>query len=191
MPPITIGSRVRADAAALEGMSGDGTFDREFRRLFDEHQPRLLRFLDRLTGEPELAADLAQEAFLRLYRRGAPPDSPGAWLVSVAMNLFRNAQSKRSRRAQLLTRAPAESLLADAPGARPAAGMEPERIRVRTALDTLPGRERQMLLLHAEGYRYAEIATALELKETSVGTLLARARRAFRQAWEETSHAPG
>lgn len=44
-----------------------------------------------------------------------------------------------------------------------------------------------MLLLRAEGYSYRDIASALELNEASVGTLLARAVRAFRAAWEEWS----
>jgi len=42
-----------------------------------------------------------------------------------------------------------------------------------------------MLLLRAEGYSYREIASALQLNEPSVGTLLARAKRAFREAYEK------
>jgi DNA-directed RNA polymerase specialized sigma24 family protein len=47
-----------------------------------------------------------------------------------------------------------------------------------------------MLLLQAEGYSYADIAAALRLNEASVGVFLARARRAFRSAYEEDSGAP-
>jgi DNA-directed RNA polymerase specialized sigma24 family protein len=39
------------------------------------------------------------------------------------------------------------------------------------------------LLLRAEGYSYRDIATALDLNEASVGTLLARAVRAFRESY--------
>jgi RNA polymerase sigma factor (sigma-70 family) len=52
----------------------------------------------------------------------------------------------------------------------------------RTALDSLPLRDRQLLLLRYEGYSYRELASALDLTETSVGTLLARAKDAFRRA---------
>jgi DNA-directed RNA polymerase specialized sigma24 family protein len=47
-----------------------------------------------------------------------------------------------------------------------------------------------MLLLRAEGYGYRAIAAALELNELSVGTLLARAKRAFRTLYEESLDAP-
>jgi RNA polymerase sigma-70 factor (ECF subfamily) len=171
-------------------MTADSPFEREFRRLFDAHHPRLFRYLDRLSGEPDLANDLVQETFVRLYRRGSLPDSPEAWLITVAMNLFRNAKAKRTRRRGLLTRARAQAVLADAPATDDAAGATDERLRVRVALERLRDRERQLLLLHTEGYRYSEIAGALDLNEASVGTLLARARRAFREAWEEASHAP-
>lgn len=167
------------------------TFRDEFVELFDRHFPRLFRYLDRLAGDPELAADLAQDAFVRLHERGSMPDAPQAWLVTVAMNLFRNSRSMRSRRARLMTAARAESVLADPPRspAEATAGAD-ERSRVRAALQRLPQREREMLLLHAEGYRYREIALALGLNEVSVGTLLARAKQAFRQAFAEGGDAP-
>jgi DNA-directed RNA polymerase specialized sigma24 family protein len=61
---------------------------------------------------------------------------------------------------------------------------------VRTALGRLTGRERELLLLRAEGYSYRDLAAALQLHEASVGTLLARAKMAFREAYGEAAHAP-
>jgi DNA-directed RNA polymerase specialized sigma24 family protein len=46
---------------------------------FEQHYRRLYRYLDRLTGDPEQAADLAQETFVRLYQRGSMPDDTAAW----------------------------------------------------------------------------------------------------------------
>lgn len=51
-------------------------------------------------------------------------------------------------------------------------------------------RDQQLLLLRAEGYSYRDIAVALELNEASVGVLLARAKRAFREKYEEVFDAP-
>ena len=153
--------------------------------LFNAHFERLYRYLDRLSGDSDLAADLAQEAFIKLYRRGSLPDSPEAWLISVAMNLFRNASSSRSRRSRLLTVARAEGVHSE-PGPSPeAAAIDAEsRRRVRSAIERMPPREKRLLLLAAEGYSYRAMASALELNEASVGTLLARARRAFRATYE-------
>lgn len=166
-------------------------FHDRFVDLFDAHFQRLYRYLDRLSGEPELAADLAQEAFVKLYRRGALPDAPEAWLVAVAMNLFRNVKSARTRRRRLLTSSRGEGVHSDPPPSPgEAADAEESRRRVRSAIDRLPERERRMLLLRAEGYSYRDIAAALELNEASAGTLLARARRAFRESYEDAFDAP-
>jgi len=169
----------------------DTSFSDSFVDLFHEHFHRLFRYLDRLTGDPDLASDLAQETFLRLYARGAQPDRPAAWLITVATNLFRNARAKTARRERLLTPARGEELLADpAPSPYDAAESMELRRRVRLTIDALPERDRCLLLLRAEGYGYREIAAALGLNEVSVGTLLARAKRAFRELYEEEPNAP-
>jgi RNA polymerase sigma-70 factor (ECF subfamily) len=159
-------------------------FHGRFVALYGTSFPRLFRYLDRLTGEPELAADLTQEALVRLYRRGELPDAPDAWLITVALNLLRSHRSTLSRRRRLLTLDRAERAHSDPPPS-PAIGAEVDeiRIRVRRALDALPDRERQLLLLRAEGFSYRDLAVALELNEASVGTLLARARRAFQAVY--------
>jgi RNA polymerase sigma factor (sigma-70 family) len=159
------------------------SFEERLAALFTTQFPRLFRFLDRLSGDPDLAADLAQEAFVRLNRRGEMPESPELWLVTVALNLFRNERSTRARRNRLLTVARAESVLADPSPLASRQGFDsPDRVRM--ALDRLPERDQRLLLLRAEGYSYREIATALDLNESSIGTLLARAKEAFRQAYE-------
>ena len=167
------------------------SFHDRFVQLFDEHFQRLYRYMSRLSGEPELALDVVQDAFVKLYERGSLPNEPAAWLISVAMNLFRNEKSTRSRRLRLLTSARVERTLADPPPPPDrAATVGDSRRRVRSALEKLPERERWLLLLRAEGFRYREIASALKLNEASVGVLLARARRAFRAAYGEANDAP-
>ena len=161
------------------------TFHDEFVQLFETHFGKLYRFFDRLSGDPELAADVAQGAFARLYHRGAMPDSPQAWLISVAMNLLRNERSTVTRRRNLLAIVGAEAVVAATPPSPFEQVAEREsRDRVRAALDRLPERERHLLLLRAEGYSYREMAVALRLTETSVGTLLARAKQTFRETFE-------
>ena len=172
------------DAPAL--IERETPFHESFVALFDAHFQRLYRYLDRVSGDPELAADLAQEAFIKLYRRGSLPDLPEAWLITVAMNLFRNARSSRTRRRRLLTVSRGEGAHSDPPPSPEEATVAADaRRQVRLAVDRLPDRERDILLLRAEGYSYREIATALDLNAASVGTLLARAVRAFRESYED------
>jgi len=165
-------------------------FDALFSELFEREFPRLFRYLDRLSGEPDLAADLAQEAFVRLNDRGELPDHPPLWLITVALNLFRNVKTTRSRRRRLFTATQVDATLAD-PSPDPAETVQAEetRAQVRRAIDRLEDRDRQLLLLRAEGYSYRDMASVLGLNENSVGTLLARAKRAFREAYGEDVHA--
>jgi len=160
------------------------------RVLFEEHAHRLQRVMQRLSGDSDLAHDLIQEAFVRLHLRGTLPDRPEAWLISVALNLFRNERTGRSRRLRILSAVPVERFVATAPPVPGDQALEhDERARVRRALEMLPERDRQLLLLSAEGYRYHEMAVALRLKETSVGVFLARARAAFKSAYEDSDDA--
>lgn len=160
-------------------------FHEQFAELFNANHQRLFRFLDRLSGDPELAADLAQEAFVKLYRRGSLPDRPEAWLITVAMNLFRNVKSSRTRRSRLLTVMRGEHVHSDPPiSAQEATEAAELQRRVRAAINKLPERERNLLLLRAEGYSYRDMADALALNEASIGTLLARAKNAFRDTYE-------
>jgi RNA polymerase sigma factor (sigma-70 family) len=164
-------------------------FRATFEGLFDAHFQKVFRYLDRASGDPALAEDLAQETFLRLFRRGAMPDSPGAWLASVAMNLLRNAKSKETRRRRLDSPERAIGAHSESPEP-PDPGREEDRGRARAALDRLPQRERDLLLLRAEGLSYRELADALGIAEASVGTLLARAKTQFREAVGGNLHAP-
>jgi RNA polymerase sigma factor (sigma-70 family) len=151
--------------------------------LYHAQFASLFRYLDRLTGDPELAKDVTQDTFARLYRRGALPDDPRAWLATVSTNLVRDHQRQARRRAELVVQYPADAAQLNEPPAADAGLMAQEaRSRVRTALDALPERDRMLLLLRHEGYTYRELARAVNVAEGSVGTLLVRATRVFRKA---------
>jgi RNA polymerase sigma-70 factor (ECF subfamily) len=190
-PDPFVGSTCRNDPELAILTMKTPPFQDRVVELFHAHFHRLVRYLDRLSGDPELAADLAQEAFIKLHQRGSMPDRPEAWLIAVAMNLFRNVRSTSARRRRLLTPARAEAVLGDplpSPGQTAEAADEGDR--VRAAIDRLSERERQILLLRAEGYGYRDLAEALDLNEASIGTFLARAKRAFRKAYGSEADAP-
>jgi RNA polymerase sigma-70 factor (ECF subfamily) len=144
--------------------------------LFAEHHPVLFRYLARLTGDADLAADAAQEAFVRLVERPPAPVQLRAWLFRAGTNAALEAARTRSRRQRLLEHGVARAPVAD-PAVLPDEALEAaeRRRRVQRALATLAERDRQILLLREEGFSHREIADAVGTTTGSVGTLIARA----------------
>jgi RNA polymerase sigma factor (sigma-70 family) len=62
--------------------------------------------------------------------------------------------------------------------------LEEERYRVRQALAKMKKRPAKILILRHSGFSYAEIAAAVGVADSSVGTLLARAEREFEKRWK-------
>jgi RNA polymerase sigma-70 factor, ECF subfamily len=174
--------------APLEG--DPGSFDDAIAALFRERFPMLYRYLKRVSGDATLADDVAQESFVRLHARGSMPADPGAWLVAVANNIVRDEYrtSKRRRRLLALWVQPNEE--SRSPPLSDAQLLTQEReTTVRQALDMLPLRDRRLLILRHEGFSYREIAEALGVASSSIGTLLARATAALAQAYQGICHA--
>lgn len=155
----------------------------EFEAAFDRHYDGLYRYLYRLTGDADAAQDVAQETFIRLLDHEVPEESMESWLFTVATNLVRDRSRTRQRRRELLE---AEDYGPEPP-TRPDERVErAERVeRVREALDRLKPRDRRILLLREEGFRYSEIAEMIGVKASSVGTILARALDRFEEAYRE------
>jgi RNA polymerase sigma-70 factor (ECF subfamily) len=76
--------------------------DREaFEQIVRHWHPRVARFLARLVGCPELARDLAQEVFLRVYLSAGKYRENGhfpTWLFQIALNQARDAARRSTRR---------------------------------------------------------------------------------------------
>jgi RNA polymerase sigma-70 factor (ECF subfamily) len=166
------------EAAEVSDPSVDGAIS----RWMAEWGSRLVRYAHFLTGDPDLAQDIAQEAFLRLYvflgsRRGREP-TPG-WLFTVAKHLAADA-SRRQRR---------ESTRAD--GAGFASGGEGFRedstsgTMVRDILSRLAPEDRECLyLFYYADLSSQEIARHLKIPAATVRGRLMRARRRFQSEWE-------
>lgn len=150
--------------------------------LFAEYHASLVRMLFRRTGDRDRAEDLAQEVFARAV--AAPPRNPRPWLFAVALNLVREDGRKAVRQGRRL-----ELYRAEHPSHAEAPDERLERdesvLRVRRALDTLADRDREALLLKAEGFNYDEIAATLGLAKGAIGTTLSRARRRLVEAYRQ------
>jgi len=167
--------------------------DADFTSAFLAHYEGIYRLLFRLVGSPEEAADLAQETFIRLYRQRFSPwreHNVRAWLYRVATHLAYNSLRGRQRRER---RQQAVARLAEpgAPDPAEAAVRREEQERVRKVLADLPARQSQMLLMYYAGLSYQELAQAIGVAPTSVGTLLARAKTAFESGYRARYGAQG
>jgi RNA polymerase sigma-70 factor (ECF subfamily) len=151
-------------------------------RLFELYYAPLVRMLWRRTGDRDRAEELAQETFARAVE--APPLNPRPWLFAVALNLVREDARRANRQGRRL-----QLLKAETPNSAPGADVEFERrerqAAVRAALARLNERDREALLLKAEGFSYDEIAASLGLAKGAIGTTLARARRRLVEAFRE------
>lgn len=156
----------------------------DFEAAFNSHQEALFRYVNRLVGDADLASDVVQESFVRLLSHPLPDDEIRRWLFTVVTNLVRDDARMRSRRQRLLTERYERSDLASDPADVPdEIALQTERIAAaREALNRLSPRDRQMLMMREEGFRYSEIAKAIDVAPGSVGTLLARALRRFAAA---------
>ena len=156
----------------------------DFETTFDELHPGLFRYCHRLTGDPDLADDVAQEAFVRLYEHRVEGEEHGirAWLFRTATHLVRDRYRVAENRRRLLEANPVRPGGLEPPD-RPVERAE-DVTRVRAALEGLSERDREMLLARYEGFSYREIAEAFDVAPGSVGTLLARAERRFVGVYE-------
>ena len=146
---------------------------------FDAHHDVLYRYLVRMTGDQDLAADAAQEAFLRLAQR-PPRDHTNlrAWLYTVATNYAFDTIKVARRRSEILEQSPDRAPVSEGVAAPDVSLERQERCQaVREALDTLREKERTALLMRAEGFSYREIGHALDVSTNSVGVIAARALR--------------
>jgi RNA polymerase sigma factor (sigma-70 family) len=140
----------------------------------------ILRYVHRLTGDLDVAEDVAQDALVRMLDAdGDAIRNPRAWLYRVATNVLRDGV----RREEMKRRRPIP--------VDPDRPLTPDRdlerreaiARVRAVLDTLPVRDRELLILRESGFRYREIAQVLDVKTESIPMMVARALARFRAAY--------
>ena len=149
--------------------------------MYNLYHESLVRLLYRRTGDRERAEDLAQDVFVRALE--TPPVNPKPWLFAVALNLARDEGRRAALQGRKLLLLRGEGGTVPAPDA--ALEQRERADAVRAALATLSDKDREALLLKAEGFSYDEIASALGLAKGAVGTTLARARRRLVEAFRQ------
>ena len=178
--------------ALIESMPNDiGTeavIPLSFDAAFTLHHRAVFRTARAVVRDSALAEDVTQEVFLRLYRNlNSTPgeDLLRAWLLRVTLNVARNTlrgQSRSMVRDNEYQKSTAETgFFVDAPEEDYERRLAIEE--ARRALDKIKEPMRSCLLLKQQGLSYREIATSLSLKETNVGSLVARGRKEFARVY--------
>lgn len=173
-------SVVNADCDAADRLVlGDDTADAELEAIFRAEYPRVCRLLARITGDPGRAEDIAVDVFLRFWRaRNAAPTNPGAWLCRVAVRAGLDELRRRARRARYES---LFSFLRAVPTPEEIHSASEEQRRVRTVLGVIGQRKAGALLLRGDGFSYAELASVLGIKPSSIGAFISRAEQTFRK----------
>jgi RNA polymerase sigma factor (sigma-70 family) len=158
---------------------GPGDVRADLEAVFRDAYRRVVGVAARVLGSRDEAEDVAQEVFLRFGRSAVPAGEAVGWLCVAAAHTALNHLRTGRRRAFREEAAGADRAVA--PDVADAVVTRDERRRVRAALARLPRRQAVALVLRHSGLSYAEVAAALDLSPTSVGTTVRRAESALRE----------
>ena len=149
-----------------------------FAALYDRHSRAAYSLAYRMMGEKQAAEDLAQDAFLKVWRSAAgyraERGSVRTWILSIVHN--RGIDQLRSMASRRRTQ---EKVEAEAPRSQPSEAFaeswsNSQREQVRAAMSTLPPEQIKILeLAYFSGYTHVEIADILDIP---LGTVKGRMR---------------
>jgi RNA polymerase sigma-70 factor (ECF subfamily) len=185
------------------GRPMSATWDRDeaaafIEELFAKHQSEIYAYLLRMMRDPEVAADMTQDAFIKAYRNYETlekPENARAWLYQIAHRVALD----EIRRRKIIRFLP---WTGESRGAAPSAEHLVMDARLsgdlQRALERIPERQRAALLLaELHDLTGLELAAALGVSHVAARALLTRARESLRQALaaeraaEATTEAPG
>ena len=183
----------RSDEALIAAHTqGEST---AFAELVRRYGDSLLGYLNRISANRDEAEDLFQETFRRVHENASSYSGKGkfrSWLYAIATNVARDGLRKAKRQGTMISlnrpkedcsqggcgdadHAVAEERIADP---HQASALEEQKAQVRKAIDRLPERQRNTLILtYYQGLSYNEAA---EVLDCSLGTVKSQMYRAVR-----------
>jgi RNA polymerase sigma-70 factor (ECF subfamily) len=181
--PVQVERQVTSGGRA---MSGSWVHDEAYRfveELFAKHQNEIYAYLLRMLRDPDLAADLTQDAFVKAYKAYdalQKPENARAWLYQIAHRVALDDL----RRRRIVRFVP---LVGEARNSAPSAEHLVMDARLsgdlQRALEKIPERQRAALLLaELHDMTGLELAATLGVSHVAARALLTRARESLRQA---------
>jgi RNA polymerase sigma-70 factor (ECF subfamily) len=159
-----------------------------FEALMQKYYPRVLNFIYRFLVSREIAEDLTQEVFLRVYKsapRYKPKSQFQTWLYTIAKNICLNELRKNKDLVTSLDEPifsandQMQRQLADPNRAGPYEDLiqKEKATLIRRAINELPENQRMAIILRRyDNFSYAEIAATLNVSDKAVKSLLSRAK---------------
>jgi len=175
------GGRLPANQESREArnVKDGGDLQARLLELYASARPALLSYIRQMVRSAAEAEDIVQSAFLKTFDQGAEQriDNLRGWIYRVAHNLAIDALRRKTVHDQAVsewvyTKTEQSSISAEQSSIN--------RQTVERALQGLNERERDCLLLRAEGLSYSEIGEILEISAKSVSVYLARAVKKVR-----------
>lgn len=172
-------------AQTLKGRPG------AFEDLVRRHQHGIFAFLFRMARDPDDAADLAQEVFLKVFanlEQYKPEFRFKTWLYRIAANAAVDRRRRRRPTRSINELGPenedgASTIPSIDPGPEEALHEREMRDRIEAALEEMPASHREVLLLRFQGdMRYDEIAAITRLPLGTVKNRIFRAREFLKKA---------
>jgi RNA polymerase sigma-70 factor (ECF subfamily) len=158
--------------------------DDAFALIVDRYKDSLINYLTHLVRSRERAEEVAQDAFVRLYRNAArykDQEKLGPYLFRIATNLVMTEMRRQKRWSLLLPRLHA-STRQTAPPADSSLLTDEIQRQVAAALERLPIKYRAPLVLfEIEEWSYEEIGSTLKLPSGTVKSRISRARELMRR----------
>lgn len=192
-PTAVVSNAAQADRAVDDGRlmarvkAGD---EQAFADLVERYKNPLVNYLTQMTRNRERAEDLAQEAFVRVYRAAGRYRERGqfqAFLFRIATNQLRTEERKAARWRGLLPSLTAEHRRRPPVPSPQRAALGSEAVdAVTQALKRLPLHFRAAVVLREiEGWPYARIARTLGCREGTVKSRVHRGKNLLREDLSE------
>jgi RNA polymerase sigma-70 factor (ECF subfamily) len=190
-------NRPNVDSSEVRLVERAAAGDREARReLFEQHRSVAYGVALRMSGQPQDAMDIVQDAFIRAFEglsRFQGGSSFRTWLLRIVAN--RALDLLRSRRVRMAASIDAreddeapQAVLADRDGPAPGERLERTEVaeRVQQAIDSLPPEHKSVFAMYASGeMTYGDIAEALGIPIGTVMSRLYHARRRLHALLED------
>ena len=146
----------------------------DFARVYDDHYPRVFRYLLWRIGDKNAAEQLTGEVFgaaLSAFRRGEAPERVGRWLIGIADDLATRSERREPR---------------DPGDPGPA---QLEGAAIWSCMETPDPAHRQVLLLKIiAGLSTRDVAELMGTTEEAVLSLQLRALQSLQESWKEATN---